>query len=117
MTITSRSSRRASANGSMLAVPPSTVARRFAPRFARARVDLRAGAGENARKQLRQFGPLRKGERRRRRALVEPIPPGPAADRTLDAEKQARRNLWRQRKGGRHEFSHRFETVRRLYSA
>ena len=80
-------------------------------------VDLDAAAGENARQQLRHIVPLRDGERPRRRALVEPVPPGPAADRTLDAEKQARGNLWRQRQGGRHEFSHRFETVRRLYSA
>ena len=73
-------------------------------------VDLDATAGENARQQLRHIVPLRDGECPRRRALVEPVPPGPAADRPLDAEKQARGNLWRQRKRSRHDFSHRFRT-------
>ncbi len=80
-------------------------------------VDFDATAGKNARQQLRHIVPLRDGERPRRRALIEPVPPRSAADRTLDTEKQARCNLWRQRQGGRHDFSHQFETIRRLYSA
>ena len=53
-------------------------------------VDLDAAAGENARQQFRHVVPLRDRERARRRPLVEPVPPGPAADRALDVEKQAR---------------------------
>ena len=53
-------------------------------------VDLDAAAGQDARQQLRHVVPLRDRERARRRPLVEPVAPGPAADRTLDVEKQAR---------------------------
>ena len=54
-------------------------------------VGLDAAAGQDARQQLRNIVPLRDGQRARRRALVEPVPPRPAANRALDAEEQPRR--------------------------
>ena len=69
-------------------------------------VDLDAAAGQDARQQLRHIVPLRDRQRARRRPLVEPVPPGPAADRTLDVEKQARGCLRRQRQSDRHDNPH-----------
>ena len=51
-------------------------------------VDLDAAAGEDARQQLGHVVPLRDRKRARRRPLVEPVAPGPAADRALDVEEQ-----------------------------
>ena len=61
-------------------------------------IDLDAAAGENARQQLRQVVLLRDRKRTRRRPLVEPVAPGPAADRALDVEEQPRGRCWRRAK-------------------
>src|SRR6185436_4959802 len=68
-------------------------------------VDLDAASGQDARQQFRYIVPLGNGERSRRRPLVEPVAPGPAANRAFDAEEQPCRCLRRQRQSSRHENS------------
>ena len=53
------------------------------------RIGLDVAAGEDARQQLRQLVALRDRQRPRRAALVEPVAPGAAGRRILDAEEQA----------------------------
>ena len=52
-------------------------------------IDLDTAAGEDARQQLRQLMALRDRQRARRAALVEPVAPGAAGRRVLDAEEEA----------------------------
>jgi hypothetical protein len=70
-------------------------------------VGLDAAAGQNARQQLRHTLPLHDRQRARGAALVEPVAPGTAADRALDAEEQARRRLRRGCQSDRHGSGHR----------
>src|SRR6185436_15646875 len=72
-------------------------------------VDLDAASGQDARQQFRYIVPLGNGERARRRPLVEPVAPGPAANRAFDAEEKPSRCLRRQRQSSHHENSKRFE--------
>ena len=53
------------------------------------RVGLDVAAGEDARQQFGDLMPLRDRQRPRRAALVEPVAPGAAGRRILDAEEEA----------------------------
>ena len=67
------------------------------------RIHVDAAAGENARQQFRHIiVTLRDRERARRAALVQPVAPGAAAGRPLDAEKEAPRRACRCGEGDRH---------------
>ena len=61
------------------------------------RVDLDIAAGEHARQQFGQVVALRDRQRARRAALVEPVAPGAAGRRILDAEEEAILSHWRDR--------------------
>ncbi len=89
---TASASRAAAAGMSVSASGSGISARTVGSRKVATSSDLDAAPGEDARQQLRHVVvALRDRERARRAALVEPVAPGAAAGRALDAEEEAPR--------------------------